>query len=49
MSCTNDWSALNYETAEVVVDVDTIDEYEIVVSGQDNDDNGRFTVTITQD
>ena len=49
VSCTNDWSALNYETAEVVVDVDTIDEYEIVVSGQDSDDNGRFTVTITQD
>lgn len=49
VSCINDWFSLNYESTELTVDVDAIDEYEIVVSGQDSDDNGRFTVTITQD
>jgi hypothetical protein len=45
----NEWSALDYEETELIVNVDTIDEYELVISGQDSDDIGAFTVTITQE
>jgi hypothetical protein len=48
VSCVDDWFSLNYEEAEITVDVDAIDEYEIVVSGQDSDDLGEFTLTIEQ-
>ena len=49
VECVNDWSALDYEETELTVNVDTIDEYELVISGQDSDDSGAFTLTITQD
>ena len=48
VSCVDNWSALDYEETELTVDIDTVDEYEIVVSGQTNDDLGAFTLTIEQ-
>ena len=49
VQCVNEWSALDYEETGLIVNVDTIDEYELVISGQDSDDAGAFTVTITQE
>ena len=49
VECVNDWTALDYEETEITVNVDTIDEYELVISGQDSDDAGAFTLTITQE
>jgi hypothetical protein len=49
VQCVNEWSALDYEETGLIVNVDTIDEYELVISGQDSDDTGAFTVTITQE
>ena len=49
VACVDDWSTFTYEETILTVDVDDIDEYRIVVSGQDESEDGNVRIEITQE
>ena len=49
VACVDDWSTLTYEETVLNVDVEAINEYRIVVSGQDETEDGSVRINISRD